>query len=272
MDKIKKILKKVIGKFKWIIKEKIPVFFESHFLSNKFKKELNKKNIIDVKEFKVHNWHLGYRYYTGFLNGKKVFIKYNRNPKWIMHELENMNYIKENSNFLWNKTPKLILNEINEKYGFVVEEYFEYDSIKKSLQTNKKIDKNKVYEQFIEILLEMQSIQFMHLDINEENLLLSNESDVYFIDMGFSFVKNKENINFIGDKHKTNLILMNLNRDTRLEEGYIDDAISFLEVSKKIEPEFISVYYEKWIKLNSMSEKLYFDYKEILEKNEDKQN
>lgn len=272
MNKIRRFLKKVIQKLKWIIKEKIPVLFEVCFLSNKLKKEFNKQNILNIKEFKINSWHFNYRYYTGLLNGKKVFIKYNKNPNWIKHEIDNMNYINENSNFLKNKTPKLILYKINKKYGYIVEEYFEYDSIKKSIEINKKIDKNKIYNQFIEILLELQSIKFMHLDLNEENLLLSSENDVYFIDLGFSFINDNFNIDFLGNNHTQKLILNNLNRDTRLEEGYIDDAISFLEIAKKIDTDFISNFHEEWIKLNDMSEKLYFNYKEIINKDENKQN
>lgn len=257
-----KIVKTIIDKSKIIIKEKIPIFFEYHFFSKKLKLMFSKIGIEDIKEFRVNLWHLGYRYYIGTYNNNKVFIKFNSNKNWIEHELEIIKYIENKSEYLSKKIPKIYAFEITSKYGFIVEEFFPWNSLKKCVINKEKIDKNKIYLQFIEIIKEMQKIKIVHLDINIDNIYISESNEIFLIDFGFSFIYEMIDYGFIGNKHRQDLILLNLNTDTRLEPGFIDDAISFLEVSKKIDPEFMSNNYNEWIIMNKLSNILVFNYME----------
>lgn len=267
--KIKALIKRSITKTKVIIKEKIPIFFQRHFFSKKLREIFQNIGIIEIQEYKPEIWHLGYRYYVGFYNDKKVFVKFNTKVNWILNEIENIKYIQESSKYLSEKIPKMYQYKVTPKYGFIVEEFFEYESIEKCIDKKENMDKNKIYFQFIEIIKEMQRIKIIHLDINENNLYVSKESDIFIIDFGFSMIDKKDKINFIGNKHLKDLILLNLNTETRLEPGCIDDAISFIEVAKKIDPSFISNNYKEWLIMNQLSNILTFNYKEITN-NEDK--
>lgn len=263
MSNLKKLIKKLISKFKIIIKEKIPVFFQSKFGTNKIKRILSNIGIDKIEKFNVKQWHLGYRYYVGIYNGKRVFIKYNNNSNWIKHEIDIMTHIINNSRYLNKKIPYLYNFIITEKYGLLVEEFIEYKPLKYHINNESVIDNTKVVMQIIEIIKEFQKIGIMHADINSENVYLSEESDIYIIDFGFSIEKGKYDFSYIGNKHKQNLILFNLNSKNRIEAGYIDDAYSFLEICKEIDSNFISSNYENWLEINNLSNNLTLDIKEM---------
>lgn len=263
---IKKIyfkLIKLINKIKNIIKERIPITINLFLIVPKIIKNLESKGIKNVEKFKIKSWHLNYMYFIGELNGEKVFIKYNKNSSWIEHEVSMLEYIGAKSKLLSTKTPKLYFYQINSKYNYLVEEFFEYKSIRTMIKEGLIKNKENVYQEFIEIIIEMQKIGLLHLDINADNVYLSEKEKVYIIDFGFSMIKNNIDFNFINDKHLKSLILLNLNTENRLEVGYIDDAFSFLEIAKKMDFELITKNYDYWEKLNDLTNKLYFNYMEL---------
>ena len=218
-----------------------------------------KNGVENVKAFKVKNWHFGYKYYTGIYNSKKVFIKYNSNEKIILNEVENINYLND-SDFLKMRLPKLIIYKVLKKGAFLIEDFLTYDNLKNSIEKNRNMNLKKVYSEFILIIKEFQKKEFLYLDINPLNIYIDDNDNVLLIDLGFSLMKNK-NFSFVGNKRKQKFIISHLNKYSRLERGYIDDAISFIVLSEFICPEFIAKYSEEWKEMNKLSNKLFFDSK-----------
>lgn len=254
--------KKIINKTKYIIKEKIPTIIKMYLLTPSIISHLKSKNIKNIKKFNTNAWHLNYMYFTGELDNKKVFIKYNNNSNWIEHEISIIKYINENSKLLSRKIPKLYFYEVSSKHNYLVEEYFTYESLNNILLKEKKINKTKIYQEFIIIIQEMQKINLLHLDINSKNIYISENNDVYIIDFGFSIIKNYKDLSFIKNTKLRKLIIYNLNTQNRLAPGYIDDAISFLQVAKEIDFELISNNYDYWTDFNKLSNQLYFKCEE----------
>ena len=266
---IKKINNKLRAESMNFIKSSLPAFFDS-FFDNNVIKELMDNNIEKPTKFNVSHWHLGYRYYTGIYNNKKVFIKINKKINWIKHEYEIFEYIKENSNNLYNRVPKIYKYVETPRYSYIIEEFVNYKRLKDIISTNKEVEKDKVYKEFIDIIKELHNIYLLHMDINDENVYIDDDNNIYLTDFGFSLISNNIQLDFIGDKKDEKYIFENLNNVSRLEEGFIDDAISFLKISKDIDKNFYTEYHDFWKEISKLSGIVYFDYNSYINNKERK--
>lgn len=257
LHKIKKILFRIMAFLKLLLKEYIPVFFQSKFEDNKVKNILKKIGVVDPEKWNVKKWHFKYRYYVGIYNDKKVFIKLSTRKSWIKHEYEINEYIEKNSDILSCKKADIYLYKEIGKYGIIVEEFISYKCLK-----DFKIEKENqesIINNLITILEELQRISLIYMDFYEDNIFLDENNNIKLIDFGFSIIKG-ESIDFIGDTHMKNLIFNNINNKYRLDVGIIDDAISVLYLIKKINPEFMILYHKEYDMINRMSNKLVFKY------------
>lgn len=265
MYKLKQNIKKVLLKVKYILRTTIPLYIDFILTNNSFKKKLKNNGIASLKEYKVKTWHLGYKYYTGYIDNEKVFIKYNKNYKWIEYEYNNFNYLNKSSYF---KTllPKVYSYIKLKKGSCIVIEFLNYNSISNCISNNININKEKIYGEFEKILIESQNINFKFLDLNPSNIFIDENNNLYLIDLGFSNL-TKDNISFIDNMHIRSLIINNLNDFSRLDKGVIDDAYSIIQISKYIDPKFISNNYEYFKKFNDLMGINVFDKKELENEN-----
>ena len=253
---MKSNIKKIINKFVFLINVTIPNILSLIFAIPFIKINIASVGVKHIKVFNFKHWHLGYKYFIGFYNEKKVFIKYNSNKNIILNEYDNLEYIKNNSLFLKNIIPVLYLKKEVGESAFIVEEFYEYNNLNYYIRNNIEINYNKIYKTFIEIIKEFQKIGFMHLDINKSNIFLDDNCNVFLIDFGFSLIKGN-NFDFLPKKIRK-FVIKHLNDETRLDIGYIDDAISFLIISSYINNNFISSNRSDWLIMNKLSGNLYY--------------
>ena len=267
MKKIKKVIMKKVSRIKYFFVHDIPTCIDFLITNKIVKNELKRNNIDNAKPFNMLKWHFGYKYYIGLYNGKKVFIKYNSNYKWIEYEYNNFKYLKDNSKFIYERIPLIYLYKKIKKHAFLVEEFFSFSSLDYYVENKDKINFDVIYEELKTVLNESQKINFKFLDLNPTNIFINDDcSKVYLIDLGFSNL-NKNNINFIDNMKLRKMIINNLNDFSRLDVGVIDDAYSIIQICKKIDSRFISNKYEKWMELNKMMGISVFNKKELYNEN-----
>lgn len=262
---LKKIMVKSISFMKLLLKEYIPISFQSTIEDKKIKNILKKINITEPKKWNVKKWHFKYRYYEGKLNGERVFIKISTRKSWIKHEYDINKYIEDSSELLASKKARIFLYEEIGRYGILVEEFISYNSIK---NTGLNIENGEtIIENLISIVEELQRISLVYMDFYEDNIYVDNKNNVKLIDFGFSLRKD-QSICFIGNEHLRDMIFKNVNPAYRLDVGIIDDTISVLCLLKKFIPEFMILYPKQYKRLNEISNKIVFNYGDY--KNENK--
>lgn len=249
------------------IKERIVNFFYRYF-DFKVIKSLKKNGVTNISKINPARWHFGYRYYIGDYNDSKVFIKVNNKKSLLKHEHDVNLYISENSKLLSEITPKVYLYSEGKHFSYIVEEYLNAIKLCDLLNGGTDIDKEKIYIQFIDIIMELQKIKLFHLDINDDNIYIDKNNRAYITDFGYSLIKNSIDTSFIRTSKMQENIYKSINPDTRIDNGIIDDAYSILVLSKKIDNDMIRNYHEYWEKMNQLSGKMIFNYMEI--KNENK--
>lgn len=139
--------------------------------------------VVQPLEWKV--WYGSY-YFRGILNHKKVFIKVTAEctKDGYMNEVVCDNYIKKNSVFLSERTPKIILNFIYEGFHIVIFEYFE---ICKELKLN---DLQSAMHEFV---VEYSNVGIIHQDIKLNNLTIQN-GKYCMIDYGYAICPDSNHI------------------------------------------------------------------------------
>lgn len=238
------------------VKCTLPSFFIYLFGCHKIIKNLKMNGISNIRKFSWKSWHFGYRYFVGVFNNNKVFVKYNNKKNWISFESDNFKKV-ENSENLSLFFPKFIFYRECGKGAYLVEEYVVGNSILAVKGKDYKII-DKIMEQLLLLTIELHKNNFKHLDINVNNVYICEDGSLKIIDLGFSNL-NKNKLEWIGNKRSISRVVTNLNKDTRLDVGLIDDAFSILSVAKVIDPNLISNRYDTWKKMNNNCGILYAD-------------
>ena len=250
-------IKKILIKINFLLTCKIPNLFKLVFISPFIKKEITRNGVKDVKVFRFKYWHLGYMYFKGIYKDNDVFIKYNSDKSIIINEVFNIEFLNKNSSFLGKKIPFLFKHVELRRGAFLVEEFWKYKCLS-LCKNNSNVEYDCIYNEFINILKEFQRINFMHLDINDTNFYITDNNDVMFLDLGFSLA-NKNNFDFINNNRIKKYVINHLNEYSRLEAGYIDDAVSFIVLSSNLYNNFMKDYHKYWLNLNNLSNKLFFE-------------
>ena len=150
-----------------------------------------------------------------------------------------------------------------------MEQFVELNSLKELKETNSSLNYEIFFNEIVETLKELQRIEFLHLDLTPNNIYFNNKK-IFIIDFGFSKNNNDNDLSYIGNKNKIKFVSSHINEFSRLEKGYIDDAISLLEVCFYMYPAFISDFNDKWNEINNMTNKIFFDFRTV--KNENKKD
>ena len=187
----------------------------------------------NIKAVQLLEWKIWYGsyYFKAMFNGERVFIKVTAGctNDGYLNELICNNYIKNNSPFLAERTPKVLLNFVEEDYHVIVFEYFDI------CQEIKQDDlKNAVCE----FCKEYSRIGVIHQDIKPSNLTMHN-GKYCMIDYGYAICPDSNNMrikreNYIEDISDTG-------RDT-LDNAdfYYDDVVaSGIKNARRDEVNFI---------------------------------
>lgn len=236
LNKIHKFINIIIKYIKLIIKEYIPILFQVLVEDKKVKRILSEMGVNNAKIYNLKGWHFKYRYYIGFMNQNKVFIKISTKRNWIKHEYEINKYIEKNSDFLNDHKVKIFKYDKISKFEILIEEFIDVKKLNE-------ISIDNEIQNFSQVLIcmveEFQRIGLFYIDFYEGNIFVDKNLNIKIFDFGFSIIK-KQGINFMDNLHDVKLIYKNINSENRLDVGIIDDAYSVFEILKKIDSDFIN--------------------------------
>jgi serine/threonine protein kinase len=79
----------------------------------------------------------------------------------------------------------------DEKKTYIILEYFDSNTLEKTIVENLHFDKKKIANQIIEGLKHIHSIGYVHGDLTLNNILVNKEDNIKIIDFGFSKLENQ---------------------------------------------------------------------------------
>lgn len=215
---------------------------------------INQYAIKKIKPFKPLSWKHKTRYFVGIYEERKVFIKTGGRFHLTKREVETINRVMKSNPELVDHLPNIITYELSPPFCFVVEDFIDGISLLEFKKTLVTIDERTLLiNQIYDLYLGLIKAEVNHMDIRPENFLIRRtdaEICVVLIDFAFSIAEpvilypeitnNRYNINII--KH--------LGSNYKPEVGYWDDAYSFLEVMRFIDPDLKINYPNIWLRLN----------------------
>lgn len=156
----------------------------------------------NITPFDHNNWRIGEdedrayrRFYLGFMDGEKCFIKIGKHDKTVKNETEIQEKLRDKK---FDFTPKCIL--INKKFDMdtvlIAVEYV--DGLHKIPENIDTVLFQNICNDFLQIYQNMVKNELVHADIHRGNLMLNSQNRLVLLDFGISkFMYDYNNINYI---------------------------------------------------------------------------
>ena len=259
MNILKRLYRKMPDRVKIVIISIYNIIYQKkiYYMLHKPKEKeiiqvLRKLNMINIKAFNKNMWKLEptfTQYYSGYMEGKKVFCKvcFNDKYKVVEREYNILKRIQKEGSWLSEHVPNVQLYLKENNTELVISEYLEGEKIEKQ-QTNLL----NICEQMMKILKEFREKGIIHGDIRPSNFILKDEK-VYIIDFGTAYDKNQS----ANDCIYHNMIMpkalswMGCGKYSPDDYEY-DDAYAVLRTLKDIYPDFKKDYKSQWRELNML--------------------
>ena len=178
--------------------------------------------------FKFRDWHLGYCYFTGVYQGRKVFIKVDTKLHLLNNDLIVYNLcateLKEN-------LVHICSYRMDKWMQYIVYEFIESTEL---LSNKLLVEKPTYINQMINIIDNLSNAGIIHRDLKLENFLVSN-GHVKIIDFTFSnsnTVNSFKDLNILQKHHAA--ILGYLNGGYKPSKFVWDDYYSLMKILKEV--------------------------------------
>ena len=195
------------------------------------------KDVKNLEPFHPLRWKHQVCYFTGMLDGKKVFIKSGGEVNTTEREVYAMKYAREHSEVLKKHIPTVISSTSD----CVIERFVEGRVL---------TENEKHINQLYEIYTEMKRCGILHLDIRPENFIVKADNTIVLIDFGYALVNTTDAFDRIEKTKETKSILRDVGSKYSPKNGTADDAYSMLLTMKYVCPSLIQKYPTIWKKLN----------------------
>ncbi len=207
--------------------------------SGREKKELYEqlKNVKDLKPFRPLRWKHEVCYFTGSLNGKKVFIKTGGQVNTTGREVYAMNYAVAHSELLKTHIPAIYESASN----YLIEEMVEGKPLPIS---------DEYVDQLYEIYNELKRCDVLHLDIRPDNFIVKADGTLVLIDFGYALVNTRDIYGMIERNETAKSIIKDVGSKYSPKNGTADDAYSMLLTMKYVCPSLLQKYPTIWKELN----------------------
>ena len=188
------------------------------------------------RKSKIHNTHFWRyndgtdrvyrRYYSAFLNDKKVFVKICKNDSTAQNEIKIYKYLASFDIPFLLKAESHSL-DFNKGYSMLS---LDFCTNLKPFAIPSTVDEFSNYcRQFLAIIGELNKIKLLHADIHKNNLVLNDKDELCLLDFGISISQNVENsVNYLA-RPGTYYIQ---NDNIRI----YDDAYSFVKMVEQLNP------------------------------------
>jgi tRNA A-37 threonylcarbamoyl transferase component Bud32 len=161
----------------------------------------------DIAPYLISNWHHGFAYFIGKLNGQKVFIKTADEFFYLCNDIAAEKILKDKI-----LTPKVLEAISLDKFEMVVFEFIEGNT----LNPHDLINHEGIPQQLILIINELNKVGLFHRDIKLNNFLVDKDKNVYIIDFTFSVSNNATlHLKELDKRNKEELKILN-----SIGEGY----------------------------------------------------
>lgn len=139
---------------------------------------LNKKNIKNIKIYNFKKWHHGYGYLTGFLENKKIFIKFDTKLLLLQNDLLAYDILKKPLN---KSLVKIYDSVMNDDIQIIFYEFLEWEE----LSSGSIVENPKFIKEAIDILVTLNEFDIIHRDIKLDNFFIS-DNQLKIIDFTFA--------------------------------------------------------------------------------------
>lgn len=194
-------------------------------------------NVHNLRPFRPLRWKHKVCYFTGTLNGEKVFIKTGGEINTTGREVYAMTYAAEHSCIL----KKHIPNILTSGKDYLIEEL---------VVGSPMIKNEQLIPQLYEIYKELRRYRILHLDIRPDNFIIKPDGELILIDFGYALVNSKDIYNRIEKTNKAKAIIKNVGSKYSPKNGTVDDAYSMLLTMKYVCPSLLQKFPEIWKELN----------------------
>lgn len=203
------------------------------------KKDLydNLKAVQELKPYRPLRWKHQVCYFTGTLNGGRVFIKTGGEVNTVEREVFAIIYAGKQSEALKKHIPAVI----SSTQHFLIEEFVEGKAL---------IEDDRYIDQLYEIYTEMKRCGLLHLDIRPDNFIVKDDGTLILIDFGYALVNTIDVYDRIEKTKAAKSIIKDVGSKYSPKNGTADDAYSMLLTMKYVCPSLLQKYPAIWKELN----------------------
>ncbi len=236
LHKIRTGGKALVYYIKWLIKDQRKEYSLMH----------TEAGVDNIEPFKPLHWKFSSRYFMGYVNGNKVFIKTDGRVTRTGREKYAMTYAMNNSEYLKRHIPALF----DSPETMIVEAAISGKSLD---QYGPNLEKKEavIVNQLFTIYKELRRVNVKHLDLRPANFIFGEgDETVYLIDFGFSIVNNMDLFEGIEKDDYSSKIISKLGSVFSVQDGSLDDAYSMLMTMKYLCPSLMNRFPGIWQELN----------------------
>lgn len=203
--------------------KKLKLYFEAARKISIIKKI---SKVDNIEPYFISNWHHGFAYFIGKLNGQKVFIKTSDKFPYLCNDIIAEKILKDKV-----LTPKVLGIISLDKFELVIFEFIEG----RTLNPHDLISNPRIVSQLITIINEINNSGVIHRDIKLNNFLIDKDKNIYIIDFTFSISIDK-NLHFkeLDESNKEEVkILKSIGEDDKPSLYHWNDMFSLNKIIER---------------------------------------
>lgn len=195
-------------------------------LKAKYRMYLIKKNlhITKLTPYQTNNWHHEFSYFTGEIEGKKVFVKSSSKFYFLIND-----YLAEKKLRDTIKTPRVLAYFFGDTFQCLAFEFI--DGV--PLNIDKLTKAPEIFNEMIDLINSIREQGVFHRDIKLNNFILDKNNNLYLIDFTFSVSEDgsfKELDSKIKEQFK---ILKSLGQNDKPSELHWNDKFTIKKVLER---------------------------------------
>jgi serine/threonine protein kinase len=199
----------------------------------------------------ISNWHHGFAYFIGKLNGQKVFIKTSDEFFYLCNDIAAAKILKDKVS-----TPKVLETISLDKFEIVIFEFIEGNT----LTPHDLINNVEIIPQLTKIINEINKVGIVHRDIKLNNFLINKDKNIYVIDFTFSIsIDNNLLFKELDYSIKEELKILNsIGEGDNPANHHWNDKFSLNKIVERV-----IKYYDLWGHKNSFLDETYLNTKAL---------
>jgi predicted Ser/Thr protein kinase len=203
----------------------------------------------DVVPYLISNWHHGFAYFIGKLNGQKVFIKTSDEFFYLCNDIAAAKILKDKVS-----TPKVLETISLDKFEIVIFEFIEGNT----LTPHDLINNVEIIPQLIKIIYEINKVGIVHRDIKLNNFLINKDKSVYVIDFTFSIsIDTNLHLKELDNSNKEEIKILNsIGEGDNPSHHHWNDKFSLNKIVERV-----IKYYDLWGYKNTFLNETYSNTK-----------